>query len=201
MFQACSVSAQEENLNWRQSQEENINQRQSQEEETASPVKTVLGSLSRASAPIHLVSIKTYVVGFASFWKYHQRWSSPINCLHCLQSDMEFDKKFSNRSFWVNKITKKTQILRHAKMFWNGIKPMRSTCFSHFTVYFNISSHILSWMYELMQKVWKLLRKYIDFRNVFWKNHDTKKKIPRRSRQLPCLLAPLTLLALLIHWL
>ena len=37
----------------------------SQEEETASPVKTVLGSLSRASAPIHLVSIKTNDVGFA----------------------------------------------------------------------------------------------------------------------------------------
>ena len=54
-------------------------------------------------------------------------------------------------AFESTKLRKKTQILRHAKVFWNGIKPMKRTCFSQFTIYFNISSHILSWM---LKKYW-----------------------------------------------
>ena len=65
------------------------------------------------------------------------------------------------------------------KWFEMGFKPMRSTYFSHFTVYFNISSA------NFNQEVHKIL-------HCFLKKIDTKKKFPRppdnmRLRQIPCL--------------
>ena len=55
----------------------------------------------------------------------------------------------------------------------NGIKPLRSTFFSHFTIYFNISTHILFW---IIHKVCKLVRKYMNLCVAFWKKYDTRKK-------------------------
>ena len=48
----------------------------------------------------------------------------------------------------------------------NGIKPMRSTCFAHFTVYFNISAHII---FGITHILCKLVRKYMNFCVAFWK--------------------------------
>ena len=65
-------------------------------------------------------------------------------------------------------------------MVWNGIKLLKSSCFSNFTAYFNICTHILSKctliVHDIMQKVQTLLSKYIFLCVVFRKNYDTRQK-------------------------
>ena len=51
--------------------------------------------------------------------------------------------------------------------------PMRITCFSHFTVYFNISTHILFWITRISCK---LVRKYINFFVALWKKIGHQEK-------------------------
>ena len=120
-------------------------------------------------------------------WKLHfmRTWLFALPAHWFTVTDMEFVKKFRDCSFWAKKIHQKTYTSQHLlichksafKLFDMGLNQWKALVFFlNFTDYFSISTHILSWN---TQKVRKILRKYIKFRFVLWKNYDTRKNFTR----------------------
>ena len=112
-------------------------------------------------------SLECYVYLGCQRWTF---WSSQVPHLRTyFTPDMEFAKKDSATAFFEpNKSCHKCVL-----MVWNWIKPMRSTCFSRFTL-FN-STFLCIYCINFRVVLWKITAPRIKFRD-------------HRSREIPCLL-------------